>query len=717
MPAIVAFFVRQLLIIGVQLGLFAFIDRLIVPLLNRAIVAIMGQFGVNEETAKDIMANEVITTAESLGLVVALSKAKLPLKVADTLNFAKKGVKQRVLSLQEKTELKAIEELGTSLKVTEYEKEKNLVKKAILLKHPVSQKLIQEFKFEALVADITTKTTSTLGGTLGKGILTLTAGLFAWNVLTDWIWIGSSLGFLPGEAQKDIQKRALSIIDLIDAPKSIIYSAEKVKRSLSQQERELIADTADEAERQINDLARVYSSKFVAFGRADVRDEMNRAISRLELQLLALRQMAGLVPRQPIKIDEISAVVKTVYDGDTVLLDNGETVRLVGIDAPESTTEAGEKAKKFLKEKIEGQTVTVKSDPTAMTDIYGRRLGVIEFGGENINIEMLRAKHAIYYEYAPNALVFKKQWVAAEKEVTGITAPAATFKIFTGVIQQGTLGAPVQMVTRETDLISNHDQLQIAAQVNIGQFWQGLSGRILYELKIVPTVINKDGTRRRGETHQVIVGTTVTGRPKTKTVTNKFAVVDIYVWTARKVRTKIDQIILGPVDALNFRPTQIELGAFSDTLPQIVLTNNTNEIQTLVTQTPTNIVESAAPPPAPTPAPVVAEIRPTPPPPAPTPAPAAPIVEPPAAVPIAPTAPAAVPIAPTVAIPHSINPNRCVAQSVAEFFDPAKVQFPSITTRAQHYEQYGFGPAAWYTGTAEQNARLLAAYKKQIGCG
>ena len=98
MPAIVAFFVRQLILIGVQLGIFSVIDKWVTPLLNQAIAAIVSAFGVNEETAKDILANEILSTAESLGLTVALSRAKLPLAIADKLGFTTKGYAKRPLT-------------------------------------------------------------------------------------------------------------------------------------------------------------------------------------------------------------------------------------------------------------------------------------------------------------------------------------------------------------------------------------------------------------------------------------------------------------------------------------------------------------------------------------------------------------------------------------------------------------------------------------------
>lgn len=97
MPVIVAFFVRQFVIIGVQLGIFAAIDRFLTPMINEVLQAIVVAFGVNEEVAEDILTNEILTLVESLGLTVALSKARIPLLIADKLKFTTRGFRKRRL--------------------------------------------------------------------------------------------------------------------------------------------------------------------------------------------------------------------------------------------------------------------------------------------------------------------------------------------------------------------------------------------------------------------------------------------------------------------------------------------------------------------------------------------------------------------------------------------------------------------------------------------
>lgn len=72
----------------------------------------------------------------------------------------------------------------------------------------------------------------------------------------------------------------------------------------------------------------------------------------------------------------VEAKVKRVVDGDTIELENGKKVRLIGINTPESTTKHepyGKEASNYTKSKLEGKTVYLEKD-VSETDRYGRLL-------------------------------------------------------------------------------------------------------------------------------------------------------------------------------------------------------------------------------------------------------------------------------------------------------------------------------------------------------
>ena len=256
-------------------------------------------------------------------------------------------------------------------------------------------------------------------------------GMLAWNLLTDWVWIGSSLGFLPKGAQEDLQKRALDIINLLKSAKDLIYQAQKTKRQLTASEKTLVEKTVKLAKTKIDDLYFCYKDKFLLYGKTDVVDAMGQTVVTLLQEIKNLKIMAGIVSPARAAKAKIEATVVSVHDGDTLTLDNGEIVRLVGIDAPESVTEAGMASRKFLIDLVLGKKVRVESDPAKMMDMYNRRLGVIWIGETNINVEMLKNGYAEYYPFEPNVLIFEKVWKAAAKEgkETGIKQPLADLKV------------------------------------------------------------------------------------------------------------------------------------------------------------------------------------------------------------------------------------------------------------------------------------------------
>jgi endonuclease YncB( thermonuclease family) len=94
--------------------------------------------------------------------------------------------------------------------------------------------------------------------------------------------------------------------------------------------------------------------------------------------------------------ETLRGMVKTVYDGDTVVIvgrgTGRATVRLYGIDAPEtrkpksSGQPYGSQARRVLMYKLLGKEVTAAVQER---DQYGRTVAVIELEGRDINAEMV----------------------------------------------------------------------------------------------------------------------------------------------------------------------------------------------------------------------------------------------------------------------------------------------------------------------------------------
>ncbi|MBF0532734.1 MAG: thermonuclease family protein [Candidatus Omnitrophica bacterium] len=106
-------------------------------------------------------------------------------------------------------------------------------------------------------------------------------------------------------------------------------------------------------------------------------------------------------PLYPPQADKPWHFVKYVVDGDTVILEDGEHIRLIGINAPEVESPYhpqdecyGPEARAYLRQWITGEKVRLENGPEYY-DKYKRRLAYIYLpDGTMINREMIRFGYA-----------------------------------------------------------------------------------------------------------------------------------------------------------------------------------------------------------------------------------------------------------------------------------------------------------------------------------
>jgi len=101
------------------------------------------------------------------------------------------------------------------------------------------------------------------------------------------------------------------------------------------------------------------------------------------------------------KNNEVLGKVVKILDGDTydLLLDNKTTIRIriEGIDAPEKGMPFGKKAKQYLGDLCQGQTIKIQK---TNKDQYGRILGFSYLAdGRELGKEMLKAGYAWHYKH------------------------------------------------------------------------------------------------------------------------------------------------------------------------------------------------------------------------------------------------------------------------------------------------------------------------------
>lgn len=116
---------------------------------------------------------------------------------------------------------------------------------------------------------------------------------------------------------------------------------------------------------------------------------------------------------------DFTGEVVGVADGDTITVLDADKVqhkiRLTGIDAPEKKQPFGNRSKQSLSDMVFDKTVTVETDKR---DRYGRELGKVLAGGEDVNLEQVRAGMAWHYKaYERTQSVIDRQAYAdAENE-------------------------------------------------------------------------------------------------------------------------------------------------------------------------------------------------------------------------------------------------------------------------------------------------------------
>ncbi|HHX58489.1 MAG TPA: thermonuclease family protein [Candidatus Moranbacteria bacterium] len=124
------------------------------------------------------------------------------------------------------------------------------------------------------------------------------------------------------------------------------------------------------------------------------------------------------IEKSTIENNMEQAIVTEVVDGDTIKLNNGKTLRYIGIDTPETRHPKkskgcfGVEATAKNKELVQGKTITMIKD-VKNTDRYGRLLRYVYIDDLFINEELVKQGYAFAVSYPPD-IAKQDQLSAAE---------------------------------------------------------------------------------------------------------------------------------------------------------------------------------------------------------------------------------------------------------------------------------------------------------------
>ena len=115
---------------------------------------------------------------------------------------------------------------------------------------------------------------------------------------------------------------------------------------------------------------------------------------------------------EPMKIDQYILVTK-VIDGDTIIIEGGDSVRLLGIDADERGYPCYLDAKERLESVVLGREVLLEEDGEDK-DQYDRYLRYVMLDGENLSI-LLAEEGLVVARFFNDNLRYSEDIVAGEK--------------------------------------------------------------------------------------------------------------------------------------------------------------------------------------------------------------------------------------------------------------------------------------------------------------
>jgi len=115
----------------------------------------------------------------------------------------------------------------------------------------------------------------------------------------------------------------------------------------------------------------------------------------------------------------LTGTVARVVDGDSLVLGNGQAVRLLGVDAPELTDpnarirDAARESLAFVRKRALHKRCRLSYRTARPRDAYGRMLAYVFIGDALLNTEIIKAGHAYVYEREEFAR--KPEFHAAER--------------------------------------------------------------------------------------------------------------------------------------------------------------------------------------------------------------------------------------------------------------------------------------------------------------
>ena len=187
---------------------------------------------------------------------------------------------------------------------------------------------------------------------------------------------------------------------------------------------------------------------------------------------------------------DYNMTVTEVVDGDTFYLGNGDKVRMLGINTPESGRPYAQEATGFLTNMILGKEVTLVNDSkNGDSDSYGRLLAHVYVNDTFVNYEIIKAGYAFWYPYT-SGTDLDAEYEAAQAFASNNTVGLWTKSSYNLTIDHIEYNPEGSEADGEYVVLTNHESYNVSM---VGWFLQDEAAQTAYEFNF--TISNNSSIR------------------------------------------------------------------------------------------------------------------------------------------------------------------------------------------------------------------------------
>ena len=200
-----------------------------------------------------------------------------------------------------------------------------------------------------------------------------------------------------------------------------------------------------------------------------------------EIEMLDITSRTIIIEEE---IQDYNMTVTEVVDGDTFYLGNGDKIRMLGINTPESGRPYAEEATDFLTNMILGKEVSLVNDSkNDDSDSYGRLLAHVYVDDTFVNYEIIKAGYAFWYPYT-SGTDFDTEYEEAQDYASNNMVGLWTESSYDLTIDYIEYNPEGDEAEGEYVVLTNHENHNVSM---VGWFLQDEAAQTAYEFDFIIT--------------------------------------------------------------------------------------------------------------------------------------------------------------------------------------------------------------------------------------